>query len=109
MESQRLIDAVPLEMLLELRREQLKGTYGDLGGAVSGALRLVQEMCLTVDPVKHGRWIDTPGKHDRVYCSRCAENCENINKIDHSGFFRFCRYCPDCGAQMDLEEPHEMD
>lgn len=68
-----------------------------------------------VQPVKHGRWIEkSPYKDEtvkglefQIVCSECDEqNCslefdENYNAIGKT-FYR-TRYCPTCGAKMDLE------
>lgn len=68
-----------------------------------------------VQPVKHGRWIEKPPYKDetvkglefQIVCSECDEqNCslefdENYNAIGKT-FYR-TRYCPNCGAKMDLE------
>lgn len=68
-----------------------------------------------VQSVKHGRWIEKPPYKDetvkglefQIVCSECDEqNCslefdENYSAIGKT-FYR-TRYCPNCGAKMDLE------
>jgi len=59
----------------------------------------------TVDaaPVKHGRWIEKEGFDGDSYytCSACG--CE-WTTIDGTPAQNNMRYCPECGAMMDLEE-----
>lgn len=45
-------------------------------------------MMPTIDPVRHGRWIDLHG--GKVYCTECGEQFEWRTN-----------YCPECGAKMD--------
>lgn len=47
-----------------------------------------------VAEVKHGYWIDTTAYCGEFTCSICKETCVT-NKY---------KYCPHCGAKMDLEE-----
>lgn len=53
----------------------------------------------TVDPVKHGHWIDPRTDVDGMYefCSVCGEDAD----ITHYG--KHFAYCPNCGAKMDEE------
>lgn len=48
----------------------------------------------TVDPVKHGEWIEVEnsGIGNTAECSVCGGNTYG---------YRTCKYCPDCGAKMD--------
>ena len=46
----RLVDADALYSTLEDRRKAAKGLYGDLGGAISGAMRLL-DAAPTIDPL----------------------------------------------------------
>ena len=59
----------------------------------------------TVDaaPVKHGRWIEKEGFDGDSYytCSSCG--CD-WTTIDGTPVQNNMRYCPECGAKMDLEE-----
>lgn len=49
----------------------------------------------TVDPVKHGRWIDKYGDGD-WHCSCCGAIVEN-----HEQDYRNWYFCYHCGARMD--------
>lgn len=74
-------------------------------------LRLVKNLpAADVEEVKHGKWIWDPNGMDwglgTWQCSECA--CRNnnlpmnnrINPLVFSG----SKYCPNCGAKMDLED-----
>ena len=50
----------------------------------------------TIDPVRHGRWIDLQGT--RVYCTECGEQFEWRTN-----------YCPECGAKMDGERREDAE
>ena len=73
-----------------------------LHGVTVPMVRLIdlQMLMPTVDaaPVKHGRWIENEGFDGDYYytCSVCHTPTENN-----------MRYCPECGAKMDLEEQHD--
>ncbi|MBQ1778329.1 MAG: hypothetical protein IIZ93_09265 [Acidaminococcaceae bacterium] len=62
----------------------------------------------TVDaaPVVHGRWIENEGFDGDCYytCSVCQ--CD-WTTIDGTPTENNMRYCPECGAKMDLEERNE--
>lgn len=62
-----------------------------------------------VAPVVHGRWIDIYGCFETAECSRCHSQFEvtfdeEANGALWDGFNQFYRFCPNCGAKMDLEE-----
>lgn len=50
----------------------------------------------TIDPVKHGKWIE---KYGTWYCSEC-------DKTGYKGYIpaKPSDYCPNCGARMDGEK-----
>ena len=62
-----------------------------------------------VAPVKHGKWLWNPNGMDwglgAWECSECA--CRNDNLAMSSKMnplmFSGSKYCPNCGAKMDLE------
>lgn len=57
---------------------------------------------IEAEPVKHGRWIDKEdpyGFFDTIpVCSECGHTTKMREKY---------RYCPNCGAKMDLDEVEE--
>ena len=63
----------------------------------------------TVDaePVRHGRWeyVDYGGLGN-YHCS----NCRAISRTQYNGLElipKLSKYCPNCGAKMDLEKENE--
>ena len=67
------------------------------------------ERAADVAPVKHGKWFWNPNGMDwglgAWECSECA--CRNNNLPMNSKMnplmFSGSKYCPNCGAKMDLE------
>lgn len=47
-----------------------------------------------VAPVRHGKWVRQDNTFTRYECSVCISR-------NHGGYER---YCPSCGAKMDLED-----
>lgn len=85
----------------------------DALGCVLGVFdrqRIKELPAADVEEVKHGKWIWDPNGMDwglgTWQCSECA--CRNnnlpmnnrINPLVFSG----SKYCPNCGAKMDLED-----
>lgn len=58
------------------------------------------ETAPTVDaaPVKHGRWEPLKNLEGMFNCSLCGDEWGSAAKMVPM------RYCPSCGAKMDLEE-----
>lgn len=52
-----------------------------------------------VEPVRHARWVSRYAKHwkGKDECGECG-----FHEKDHRDLTHF-RYCPNCGAKMDLE------
>ena len=64
----------------------------DLSGEkFEAAIRKIQ--AADVAPVRHGRWVYPIGMAWNYVCSECGKS---IGVIKH-------KYCPNCGAKMDLE------
>lgn len=64
-----------------------------------------------VAPVIHARWIETEVSRDddfgyvmesKCACSACGFTQKKTNVTAGSGHIRKSKYCPDCGAKMDL-------
>ena len=55
----------------------------------------------TIDPVKHGRWIEAAG--GRTICNQCGE----YPLYDYFGRQKRTKACPSCMAVMDLPEQAE--
>ena len=69
-------------------------------------------------PVVHGRWVMDENPHDGdVRCSVCLiaidqmheRNHKLLNALTGGKWYTFYRYCPQCGAKMDLEEHNGTD
>lgn len=55
-----------------------------------------------VQEVRHGKWIEQEADMDTIYeCSVCGEPFVTIDGTPADNLWN---YCPNCGAQMDLEE-----
>lgn len=59
-------------------------------------MQMLLDRIPTVDaePVRHGRWIRMDDTFTKWQCSECGSKYHNIQ----------WRFCPDCGAKMDLKE-----
>ena len=59
-----------------------------------------------VEPVRHGRWVQSDLDKDFVTCSECKRMklqnrmAWNLNTAEHWGL----HYCPNCGAKMSGPE-----
>ena len=52
----------------------------------------------TIDPVKHGKWIESDIPNEGYCCSECGGACWCY---DYGGSVTKSRYCPNCGARME--------
>ena len=90
-----------LEILSE-RAKSLQGVYGDLGGACSGAMKIIKSLP-SVEPKRKAKVIehDASIMDDRGYkylrseylCSRCKKKVIGGDE-----------YCSHCGAKLDCGE-----
>lgn len=70
------------------------------------------KMAPTIDPVKHGRWIEQKVTHEdnRVstiiadWQSAKCSNCGKYHTTPYLYYFNNYNYCPNCGAKMDGEK-----
>ncbi len=114
----RLIDAHKLYEQYETdMRELVKSTNCENIGLealslLCGAKLIDDAPTVEAAPVKHGRWVMDEEPHDGdVRCSVCLiaidqmheRNHELLNAITGGKWYTFYRYCPRCGAKMDLE------
>ena len=60
------------------------------------AVRAVVNTCPTVDPVKHGEWINIDAKFENMYVAHQCSICKSEFLGDASNF------CPHCGARMEV-------
>ena len=65
---------------------------------------------IDAEPVRHGRWVYDPNGMDfnlgAWVCSECRERNNNLGGMRRINPYQFVgsRFCPNCGAKMDLEE-----
>jgi hypothetical protein len=94
--TMRLIDAKQTE-------KQIKEVFENSPVAMGIMIRWIRKQpTIEAEPVKHGRWVEWwPPKHmvftgEEVLfrCSNCSANYGSKENM---------RYCPNCGAKMDLE------
>ena len=60
-----------------------------------------------VAQVRRGEWLDLHGDYQTAKCSFCASQYEvtfgeESNGMLFDGFKRFYKYCPHCGAKMEV-------
>ncbi len=72
---------------------QMKRTISDALARIPCAVKGELETTLEAEPVKHGEWV--LGEFDIPHCSECGEKMLEL---------AVSKYCPFCGAKMDLEE-----
>ena len=94
----RLIDADALDMY-----ECLRSYYGD---AWRDAQKAIDD-APTVDPVKHGHWIEVQRIHEKDHTAICECSLCGDTVWVYDGQ-RAWNYCPNCGAKMD-EVKDEID
>ena len=86
----RPIDANAL--LKRLQKQQRYGSVTDSRGRAKAILELIHAPTLEVEPVRHGRWIESTSRGScSIYCSYCGSHKETICPSE---------YCPTCGARM---------
>ena len=72
---------------------------------LSQAVKAIRKLSADVQPVRHGRWIETtqPMGWEDVTCAECSE-CGEDFVLDEWGMEdmkNLMHYCPNCGAKMD--------
>lgn len=100
----RLIDADALWLDIANRSACLHDCCPRTKGK-NGVLSLIDEApIIEAEPVRHGRW-EMHGDDDDLsccyFCSQCGYNMDESEYLDNFSHFK---YCPRCGAKMDLKE-----
>ena len=91
-ERQKVFDSLPV-----VTEDKTISLYG----AVSDFIVYVSAIpSADVAPVRHGRWIERKSFHAEggisAKCSACQKDVQYLGNP--------LKYCPNCGAKMDLEE-----
>ena len=97
-----------------VEREALLKAISKVGGSplsewdTVGVVRLVaNQPAADVAPVRRGEWLDLRGDYQTAKCSFCASQyevtfCEESNGMLFDCFKRSYKYCPNCGAKMEV-------
>lgn len=65
------------------------------------------------EPVRHGRWVFDKNANDwgigGYVCSECKAKNDNLpcTEVAVPSMFMGTKYCPSCGAKMDMEKEKE--
>ena len=74
-------------------------------------MKNIIELMPTVEavPVKHGHWISKQDEYDENYviCSICGDEYTEDDLHLNSWFKQYFKYCPTCGAKMDIIEAND--
>lgn len=72
------------------------------------AIRLNNLSAADVEPVRHGRWIQSTEECGwaELECAECSECGEDyvLDEWGYEDFTKFMNYCPNCGAKMGKED-----
>ncbi len=95
-------------------REALLKAISKVGGSqlsewdTVGVVSLVaNQPAADVAPVRRGQWLDLRGDYQTAKCSFCASQYEVTFGEESNGmlfdcFKRSYKYCPNCGAKMEV-------
>ena len=67
-------------------------------------------LAVDAEPVRHGKWVYDPNANDwgigGYICSECHVKNNNLpcSNVANPMIFVGTKYCPNCGAKMDLED-----
>ena len=93
----RLIDADQFKAKLLSFMDSKAPTPSDTDCVLDGVINLLEEQP-TIDPVKHGHWINIDAKFENMYVAHQCSICKSEFLGDASNF------CPRCGAKMYGEQ-----
>ena len=80
-----------------IKREALRDALYDADAITMNGVKILNQFPSSdVEPVKHGRWVCGDYYDVGDVCSECDWDSQMICSS--------YRYCPNCGAKMDLEE-----
>lgn len=97
-----------------IEREALLEAISKIGGSplsewdTVGVVSLVaNQPAADVAPVRRGEWLDLRGDYQTAKCSFCESQYEvtfgeESNGMLFDAFKQFYKYCPNCGAKMEV-------
>lgn len=88
-----MADCIDRQALYEAIRQLADETECNIAVLPDMAEKIREAPAADVAPVVHGRW------ENGCVCSNCTTHCGPKNKTA----VMYYRYCPFCGAKMDLE------
>ncbi len=93
---------MPRYIDFEIAREYLHKACEGLGsnGGLMLKIKFDEEPTEDVAPVVHGEWIHSEIIGELYNCSVCGGSCWYY---DVDGYLGRSKYCPNCGAKMDLQ------
>lgn len=96
-----------LEKDLNIRLSALRGKNGYYDHYTDGFDECVDRVenfpAADAAEVKHGKWVK-PHWRNSVSCANCSICGAEAYHYDFHGVQKTYRYCPNCGAKMDLED-----
>lgn len=101
------IEREALERILETKYERLAAMRPDFYAGFSVAAEVVRNETTNADvvPVVHGKWEKAEDDYyglNIIKCSLCHE--EWCFEVEDDVIDLNYKYCPNCGAKMDLED-----
>lgn len=80
---------------------ELDEDYDNISRMIDEAIEQLKEKC-EADDVRHGYWhLLDDCANAGVYCSECYKK---VYRVEYANQKIKSKYCPNCGALMDLEE-----
>lgn len=113
-EREAFIEDIKTE-IINLRMNGLKGTPRPHGELYDFIDRINEQPTADVTPVRHGKWkFEDDTKMiwtTKAICSACgcvvAHNVDLSMEYGKRNHLEQYKYCPNCGARMDWEEPND--
>ena len=103
------LDKQKLLMALNDKYHDMSGMPASYYAGFQYAIKLIERLHVgeEVAPAGHAKWIDIYKNFETAECSNCHSQFEitfgsESNGALWDGFKSFYKYCPNCGAKMDL-------
>ena len=83
-----------------IKREALRDALYDADAITMNGVKILNQFpAADVAPVRHGRWIKVG-----YACGEAEWQCSACKETEWRTSASRLKYCPNCGAKMDLEE-----